>query len=159
MPERDVDGWYLATIRYFRGMGFFARFVGMKDEELSARLKSTVIQQWDVPFPEIGQEDPQAADMCLLMTDSDRIWYQDLECVLPGERSYVSALQRWSAISRGAFKPEDITEAWRGNRGSVDVAFKLNGRKYTFKHGGGDMIDMSIIRMVNGLIKSTGYSF
>jgi hypothetical protein len=159
MPETDVDGWYLAAVRYFRGLGFFARSASMKDEELSAMLKAMVSRQWDVPFPEIGHKDHQAADMCLLMADGDRVWYQDLECVLPGERSYISALQRWSAISGGAFNPENITETWHGNGGPVDMAFTLNGSKYTFRHGGGDMMDMSVIRMVNGLIKSTGYSF
>lgn len=159
MPEMDTEEWYLAAIRYFRGMGFFARSASEKDEKLSSMLQDMVSRQWDVPFPDPGRNDRQAADMFLLMADYDRVWFQDLECVLPGENCYASALRQWSAISRGSFMPEDLSETWRSNKGPVNVQFTLGGRRHTFTHSGGDTMDMAIIRMVNGLIKSTGYGF
>ncbi len=140
-------------------MGFFSKYSGMSDEELAFRLKDDVCRQWDEACPPGAEKDPQLADMYLLTTDEKRVWQGDLEFVYPGEDAYVHFLAWLAAISRGAFGPRDITERWKGERGPVEIEFSVDGKNYGFIHKGGDMLDPSIIRTINGAIKNSNIAF
>jgi hypothetical protein len=140
-------------------MGFFAQYGNLSEAELARQVKSAVARDWDTPFPERAMEDVQAADMFLLMADRNRAWYGDLERVYRGANAYVEVLREWSAISRGAFMPEAITETWKGDAGPVDVEFTLQGKRHRFMHTGGDMIDTRILALINRLIVPSGYAF
>lgn len=159
MEQSDIKRWYIVTARYFRAMGFFLKYSGLSDEELASRIMDDVCRQWDEPCPLGAEKDPQLADMYLLATDTGRTWQGDLEFVYPGESAYVQFLNRLAAISRGAFRPLDVVEKWSGERGPVSVEFAVDGRRYKFIHRGGDMLDVSIIRTVNGAIKDRGIRF
>ena len=159
MQQNDLESWYIDSARYFRAMGFFSKYSGSSDEELALRLRDDVCRQWDEPFPAGSEKDPQLADMYLLSTDGERVWCADLESVYPGENAYVQFLDGLTAISRGAFTPRDIREQWKGERGPVEVSFTSGGKRYNFIHQGGDILDPSIIRTVNGAIKDSGIAF
>ncbi len=159
MEQDDLKGWYLNAVQFFKAMGYFSKYSASSDEELARLLQDAVCRQWDEPFPPGAENDPQLADMYLLSTDRERVWCADLESVYPGENAYVRFLNAMAAISRGAFRPQDITEHWKGERGPVEVAFNSNGKRYAFLHAGGDMLDPSIIRMINGAIKEAGIAF
>ncbi len=156
MEPDELERWYTDAAGFFRTMGFFAKYSGTSDQELALRLKDDVSRQWDEPWPPGAEKDAQLADMYLLSTDGERIWCADLESVYPGEHAYVRFVSGIATISRGAFRPRDIVEQWKGERGPVDVLFTVEGQRYTFVHKGGDMLDPSIIRTVNSAIKDTG---
>ncbi len=159
MEQNDLKSWYFDAASFFKGMGFFSKYSGLSDEEMSIRLEADVCRQWDEPCPSGAETDPQLRDMYLLSTDVERVWCADLECVYPGENAYVRFLAGMAAISRGAFSPRDTTEKWKGERGPVDVRFTSGGKTFTFTHRGGDMLDPSVIRIVNGAIRDTGIAF
>ncbi len=159
MEQNGSEHWYINAARFFRGMGFFAKYAGSSDEELALRLRDDVSRHWDEPCPPGAEKDPQLADMYLLSTDQDRVWCADLECVYPAEHAYVRFLDGLAAISMGVFRPRDVTEQWSGERGPAEVGFTVGGKRYTFTHKGGDMLDPSVIRMINGAIKDTGIGF
>lgn len=159
MDEKEIDSWYIGSVRFFRAMGFFAQYGELSDADLARQVKSAVAREWDSPFPEEAVEDVQAADMFLLMTDRARVWFGDLECVYRDENAYVETLQEWSAISRGIFMPEAITETWTGEAGPVTIEFTLGGKGHRFVHNSGDMIDTGILMLINRLIAPSGYAF
>ncbi len=159
MERKDIKSWYIDEARYFRAMGFFSKYSELADEELASRIEDDVCRQWDEPCPPGAEKDPQLADMYLLATDRERVWQGDLEFVYPGENAYVQFLNGLAAISRGAFRPRDIVEHWKGGRGPADVEFAADGKRYKFVHKGGDMLDPSIIRIVNDAIRNSGNGF
>jgi hypothetical protein len=159
MGGKDVDGWYLSSVKFFRAMGFFVRYENLSDEDLSCLIKSIVVQDWDMPFPALAMEDAQAADMFFLTADRARVWYGDLERIYRGANAYAGTLQEWSVISRGTFAPEAITETWEGDAGPVVVEFTAGGKRYRFVHKGGDMIDMAIVSLINRIIAPSGSAF
>ncbi len=156
---KDVKSWYADSARYFRAMGFFSKYSGMSNDEFASHLIEDVCRLWDEPCPPGAEKDPQLADMYLLTTDRERVWHGDLEFVYPGENAYVQFLNELAAISRGAFRPLDVSEQWKGEREPVDVEFISGGRKYKFVHRGGDMLDPAIVRTVNDAVKDTGVRF
>lgn len=159
MERKDIKNWYIDSARYFRAMGFFSKYAGLADEELASRIEDEVRMQWDEPCPTGAEKDSQLADMYLLTTDRERVWHGDLEFVQPGENAYLQFLNGLAAISRGAFRPADIVEQWKGERGPVNIEFTAGGKRYQFVHKGGDMLDPSIIRTINDAIKSSGVRF
>ncbi|WP_128567244.1 hypothetical protein [Methanocella paludicola] len=159
MEPEDLKSWYVDAARYFRAMGFFSKYSGLSDEDMAARLMDDVCREWDEPCPSGAEKDPQLADVYLLTTDRERVWHGDLEFVYPGENAYVQFLNELAAISRGAFRPLDVSEKWKGERGPVDVEFTAGGRRFKFVHGGGDMLDPAIVRTVNEAIKESGVRF
>ncbi len=159
MEPNDLMRWYIDAARYFRPMGFFSKYSQFPDEAVALRLKEDVCRLWDEPYPPGSERHAQVADMYLLSTDAERVWCADLECVCPGENAYPQFLDEIAVISRGAFRPRDITEKWKGERGPAEVSFTAGGKRYTFIHKGGDMLDPSIIRTVNGAIADSGTGF
>lgn len=159
MEQIDLKRRYVDKARYFRAMGFFVKYSSLSDEEMASRILDDVRRLWDEPCPAGSEKDLQLADMYMLATDKGRVWQGDLEFVYPGENGYAQFLSELAAISRTAFKPRDISEKWKGERGPVDVVFDVNGKRFSFIHRGGDMLDPSIVRTINGAIKDSGIRF
>ena len=117
--------WLQGFARFYRELGFFAR--EPSDERVAEALReradalyeerqSLRLPQW---YPEVG----------LLSKDEDRVWWGHLEAdVGAGSRSYAEALETWGRISRGKFRPREITETWEGEQGPVHLRFLLDGR-------------------------------
>jgi hypothetical protein len=158
----DPRRWLLASARYFQGLGFYVEYLELPDDALLHAIREAVRWHWDGPLPpqEVAR-DPQLADMVLLLGDRRRVWWRDLEGVFAGEEFYVSSLAEWSAISRGAFSPTQITERWHSEDGPADIEFMLGGQRCVVTHPNrrDDFLNIAIISEINRLIGDTGYRF
>lgn len=155
--KRESGEWLGEAVRYFHGMGFLAHYAGMSDDEIAAKIKEYHGIDWEEYIA--AAADQASADMFLLMADVDRVWFRDLECVYSGDRAYAHTLEEWASISRGAFQPSDIEETWESDEGPVRVTFTLDGAQHEYVHGDGndDLIDLEILKMVNGLLRHAPY--
>jgi hypothetical protein len=154
-----MQTWLVETVRYFRGLDFFAAERLLSDEQLVRKVEAAHRANWDEPLdPAAGA---QLADMYVVATDPTRIWWRDIECVYQGANAYVEILGEWAAISRGAFFPTHVSETWRSPRGPVEVEFSVGAVRHRFIHQDGhdDFVDMRIVRAINQAIGATGYQF
>jgi hypothetical protein len=155
--RRESGEWLGEAVRYFHGMGFFAHYTGMTDDEIAAKIKEYHGEDWEEYIA--GAADQASAEMFLLMADVDRVWFRDLEGVYKGDGAYAHTLEEWASISRGAFRPSDIEETWESDDGPVRVTFTLDGKRHEYLHGDGndDLIDLEILKLVNGLLRDAPY--
>jgi len=147
--NNNLDAWYHEATAYFRNLGFFSEVADLEGEALANWVRQRVIMTWDVPILPEAARDSQLADMVLLTVDQSRVWMHDLEFVYEGEQAYETTLREWSAISRGAFRPEGIHEIWHEGSSQAEVMFTVQGKSFGFEHDRGDIFDMRIIRDVN----------
>lgn len=154
---RDSGAWLREALPYYRALGFFAAEQHSSDTDLAATVRAYHGADWDDVILEA--EDMATADQWLLMPDTSRVWFHDLEGVYRGENTYALFVQEWGAISRGAFTPAEIAETWESDRGPVNVSFSYQGRQHTFVHADGhdDFINLRIVRMINQLLTPTLY--
>jgi hypothetical protein len=104
---------------------------------------------------------PGDLDLILLGLDGKRVWWGDTEADVCRENGvYVRTLKKWSAISRGAFMPEDIQEFWKRDEGPIKITFTHKSRlcKLHPRHLG-DFIDVGVLAEVNEIIEDTGIQF
>lgn len=144
-------------VDYFSRMQFFQSIKETDLVEKTSKILQKVIQTWDT-LDVIKCADLQSSDVYLLSVDSLRVWQRDLEFVLPGEKGYEQTLFEWSQISRGCFAPSHVEETW-GDDNSCSIKFSVNEMEYEFKHGGGDMFDMRIRKLINEAIATSGGQF
>ncbi len=154
---RDSGAWLREALPYYRALGFFAGERHSSDTDLAATVRAYHGADWDDVVLEA--EDMATADQWLLMADTARVWFHDLEGVYRGENAYAVSLQEWATISRDAFTPAEIAETWESDRGPVNVSFSLHGRRHTFVHADGhdDFINLRIVRMINQLLTPAPY--
>jgi hypothetical protein len=125
----DPRTWLIASARYFQGLGFYMAYLDLPEDALLYAIQEAVRLQWDEPLPpEEVSRDLQLADMVLLLGDRTRVWWRDLEGVFAGEDFYITSLTEWSAISRGAFSPEQIIERWHSDDGPAEIEFILGSQ-------------------------------
>lgn len=153
MPSFESQAWFAEAVRYFRAFGFFATHRLESDDGLAALIRSHWLGDWDEYLS--GVADHQSADQLLLVADTSRVWWRDLEGVYRGSNYYADALREWAAISRGQFAPEQISEMWQSDAGPVNVAFTQAGQRHTFEHTGGDFLDHGLIQLVNRCLALT----
>ena len=137
-------------------------YLDLPDEALLDAIRDAVRWHWDEPLPpEEVSRDLQLADMVLLLGDQSRVWWRDLEGVFAGEDFYVTSLSEWSAISRGAFSPEQIIERWYSDEGPADIEFMLGSQRCVLTHPNqrDDFLNIAIISEINRLISDSGYHF
>lgn len=130
-------------------LGFFADLGAMAPAERARTVQDRAIRERDeLPDP---TRNPQLRDMVLMSTDRARVWWRDIEGVMPGERFYETTLAEWAAISRGTFAPSSVEENWRGDRGPAHIHFELGGKSVEFVHSvqAGDMLDPRILGLIN----------
>ncbi len=156
MNEFDSDLWFPDAIRYFRAFGFFQSFPA-SDDELREAIKAYWQGDWDDFLDGISNR--ASADQLLLVADTERVWWHDLEGVYRGANYYRSTLNEWSRISRGQFLPEQMEENWHGDAGPIEVAFVLNGQKHIFMHKSGDFLDHEILRLINQTLANKDFHF
>lgn len=153
--------WYRDSIRYFQGFGFYTDLIDLPDDALVERVAARVVAHWDVELPADPLATPQLADLFLLSGDAQRVWWHDLECVYRGAEAYAGALREWATISRSAFAPEGVVEAWAGDAGPVLVTCTVRGVPLRFIHpdGHADFLDMRVLRLLNGALNPAGPRF
>jgi hypothetical protein len=103
--------------------------------------------------------DRPSADQFLLVADTKRVWWHDLEGVYRGANYYPEVLHEWAVISRGQFTPEQTQETWHGDNGPVEVNFVLNGNSYTFVHRSGDFMEHGILQLINQALPNRSFSY
>jgi hypothetical protein len=153
----DSQRWFSDAIRYFRTLGFFESH--LSDEQLGQEIRAHWRGEWEEFIA--GARSRPAADQLLLVADTKRVWWHDLEGVYRGANFYVDVLHEWAAISRGQFRPEQIQEVWQSDRGPAEISFEFSGVKYSFHHSdrSGDYLDHGILRLVNQALAKTPFSF
>ncbi len=159
IEQRDSGGWLAEAVSYFRAFGFFESERHQPDEAVIARVRAYYQHDWD-DYMGTAPDRP-SADQFLLIADTSRVWFGDLERVYHGAEAYAGSLREWAAISREVFTPVQIAETWHADEGPVEVTFVFGGARHTFVHRDGhdDFIDLEIIHMINGLLTDTPYRF
>ncbi len=155
--RRESGEWLAEAVRYFHGMGFFAHYAGMADDDIAAKIREYHGADWEEYIT--SARDQASADMFLLMADPYRVWFRDLEGVYKGDNAYAHTLEEWASISRGAFHPTDIEETWESDAGPVRVMFTFDGARHEYVHANGDddFINLEILKMVNWLLRDAPY--
>lgn len=148
---------YMDRVEYFSRMQFFQSFKETDLVEKTSKILQKVSLTWDT-LDVLSCADLQSSDVHLLAVDNLRVWQRDLECVLPGQKSYEETLAEWSQISRGCFSPHYVKETWDDDK-YCSIKFSIGDKEYSFNHGSGDMLDMRIRKVVNAAIESSGGQF
>jgi hypothetical protein len=156
MNQFDLNSWLSSAIHYFRVFGFFATYHG-SDDEFGETIKSHWHGDWDEYLAAVSAR--PSADQLLLIADTQRVWWHDLEGVYRGANYYASVLSEWAIISQGRFTPEQIQESWQGDNGPVEVSFALNSNQYIFVHRSGDFLDHKLLQLVNRALANTAVHF
>jgi hypothetical protein len=140
-----------------RKLGLFGDRGDTSDAALAAEISAGLADAWgseaEVPKGLI--------DLAIAEQDHTRVWWRDLEAdVVRGGDVYAQTIAEWSEISKGAFRPTDITETWMGESGPVTVTFRLDGSTKTLSPGYfEDWIDPGILAAIDGLIAESGRRF
>jgi hypothetical protein len=144
----------LESLVYFRAMGFFEKEKNLSDKDLVEKLMS---EDKDMPFAMLMEGD-NITDLDLLMSDESRVWFNDLED--DSDNAYANFVKDLGKISRGGFRPGNVSEEWKDNDSLVEIRFTVGGKE--FVHSIRDPIgwlDPSMLRVVNEAIKNNGYQF
>lgn len=137
----------VAAVGAYRTAGWFERERDRSDADLAAALLAT----WrDVEGADL-LDDPRSLDPCLLILDSDRTLYDDIEAdVAEGAGAYAELLQSLAGRSGGALSVTDVAEDWSSEPGVVLVSFSLNGSRQVVQLDDlGDLLDPAMITWVN----------
>jgi hypothetical protein len=156
MSPFDPQFWFIDAIRYFRRFGFFESYSD-SDAELGETIQSYWRGDWNELLASVS--DPPSADQLLLVADTKRVWWHDLEGVYRGANFYPEVLNEWAVISREQFVPEQTRETWQGENGPVEVTFVWNGRGHTFVHRSGDFMDHGILKLINEALTDTSFRY
>lgn len=151
------DPWLKNGVDYFMPLGFFKSMEDMSFEARYMAIGEQVTNMWDT-YEVLDPSRGYSCDLHLLTCDRDRVWFRDLEGALPGENAYRELLERMSEISLDRFNPENIEEKWLDD-GTADVSFEVQGKRHSFRHPGGDMMDMRIRNLVNQALNDNKYAF
>ena len=140
-----------------RELGLFADRPDLSNEDISQRVEARLDELYG---GELLADDP-LLELVVASLDDARVWWGDLEAdVADGNDVYVTTLEEWAAISKGAFKPADIREIWDGEEGPVTVTFTLDGDNVELKPEYlEDWIDPRILAPINERIAGSGRRF
>jgi hypothetical protein len=169
-PRTSIPAvWLREVLSYLRSLDFFT---GSQDPTDIAALTSSVREQaensWLFPAGLLNPDDKRlgwTADQLIATFDRNRVWFTDAE-VDNEERDYwyVRTLLDWARISRGHFRPQNLSEIWRSPNVKGDVAIEVR-----FTHDDapflarlsrqGGWFDYDLISVVNGAIRESGHQF
>ncbi|NQX61181.1 stalk domain-containing protein [Paenibacillus qinlingensis] len=152
----------LEAARYYRKLGFFESVKGLTSQEFDNKMLELEkkFTDWN-PF-DSSKYYNDLAELSLLIADEDRVWVEDWDLdVSKGKNAYLTTLEQWSKISRGAFQPTDIKEIWDAEEGPITVSFKLNGQERVIhpEHEGSYLNTYGLLKEINDMIKPSGYQF
>jgi hypothetical protein len=164
-----------------RLLGFFGGREQLSDRELAREVQRSIQRQLDAqgllkPLPDrpanwwavartaddAHMSTPLEVDLLAAAEDRERVWWEPLDQVLPRNAGYSRTLVRWAEISRGAFRPGNIREAWHDEWEPVLVSFEHDGREHQFTHltGYNNQLDTEALRdFLNPLIAASGFQF
>ncbi|MEZ4867273.1 MAG: hypothetical protein R3C14_38470 [Caldilineaceae bacterium] len=150
--------WALEIVHYFRPLGFFADWARLSEDQLVTKLLAQ--RRWIWGFRDFDPSSIQE-ELGLLSLDKERIWWRDLEANVCAENQvYVTTLQEWSRIARGAFQLEHVQEQWASDEGPITLSLLLDGQPITLHPVFyGDWLDLNILSALNQLIRNRGTQF
>ncbi|MGE0494403.1 MAG: hypothetical protein AB7S38_34645 [Vulcanimicrobiota bacterium] len=147
--------WLDKAVEFYQKLGFFAS----QEENLKARLTTYLTE--DKPLADFDDNNP-AYDLFLLGCDPTRAMLESpkVEALAPDKKVYIQILQQLEKISRGAFRPRQIVEAWKGPQGPVEIRYQQDGKTYTLEaHDRDNRIDPSLLLQLNLAILASGLQF
>ncbi|MEA5549704.1 hypothetical protein VB713_01700 [Anabaena cylindrica UHCC 0172] len=149
--------WLIAKTRFYQDFGFFEEYIGLSDDELAdeiIRLRQAetrtdisklFIPGWDVLLVPLDKKRVLRAAADILYAEYPNPYNFD---------SLVETIQKLSAISRGAFLPQNIQEVSPGT-----ISFILNGDQYSLIPDGAPNDPLILASQINPMILKTGYQF
>ena len=154
LPQGQSIGERVVALRE---IGLFADRPDVTNEDVVGRVEA----QLDEMYGATAIADDPFADLIVSARDESRVWWGDLEAdVDQSNQVYAGTLREWAAISKGAFAPEDIREAWDSGQGPVTVTFTHAGQPVELKPEYlEDWIDPRILGPINELIAGAGRQF
>lgn len=131
---------------YYRPLGFFQDFADLSDAELAVHLE-------DLEATTGFDFDPLelTADLHILRWDTRRVWSEDPGLdIAPEQKAYERTIAAWADISRGAFRPERVTERWDGPEGPIWLELLVEGQGHAVEALHQPfMLDLEIVKDVN----------
>jgi hypothetical protein len=154
------SSWLEETVRFYRGLGFFASAGDLPDAELAETLAAEHRETFGEPLPP-AVSTPPLPDLLVMAKDPDRAWWLDLECeAVPGADVYVDAIERLALISAGRFLPSDVTEEWAGDGSRAEVGFALGDERHSITvRRRDDWFDTRLIGEINAILGPDGARF
>ncbi len=156
MSQRDRT-WLVQSVAFFRRLHFYHQFSHLSDDAIATEL----LRRWQEMVDKELDLSTRYVDFDLLMWDSNRVWWEDLEAdVCDGNDIYVETLGQWGAISRGVFQPTNIIERWASETGPIRIDFDHQGQHFLFyPQYLDDYIDINLLVPINRMIGQTGIQF
>jgi hypothetical protein len=150
-PERIVE-----AVSVLRRLDFFADRIGS-----DAAVAAAVLDDFRSSWGHDPADDEPLLDLELLRFDPGRVWWQDTEAdVGPGNDAYVTAIEGWAAISRGALRPSRVAEAWDLATGTVVIIVSQGAETHEIPARDlGDYLDMGVLDGLNAIIASSPLRF
>ncbi len=149
--------WLIEKTRFYQDFGFFEEYIGLSNEELADEMIS--LRQAETGR-DISKLFIPGLDGLLLQLDKKRVLIAATDILYaedppPYNFEYlVETLQKLSAISRGAFLPQNIQEVSPGT-----ISFILNGDQYSLIPDGPPDDPLILASQINPMILKTGYQF
>jgi hypothetical protein len=159
----------LGLLKTLRELGFYADLEGKSDRDALEVVNQRCVKGYSSPL-DLGWGDGLAKNR-MLHWDHQRYWAANLIDAVadPEAKPYTRALEQWAGISVGAFKPEDVEEAWDLEGPGADGAKKVREIGVSFTHRrrrhalvpspGKGMLDLDVLAAINRLIEGSGRQF
>lgn len=145
------------SIAFFRELHFFPQFVHLSDDALVSEL----LRKWQAMFNTPLDRSRPHADLDMLMWDTERVWWEDLEAdVCAGNDIYRKTIEQWATISRGVFQPVNIRERWASETGPIRIELAHHGQHLLlYPEYLDDYIDINVLHPINRAIQQRGIQF
>ena len=152
----STKNWIEQSVKYFREMGFFRS--GFELEKIHEALRDNYFDEYLEKHP--GPGGWGALDWLLLEQDTERTSQVGQETVYTDHVKvlYLETIRHWSAISRGAFTPDDVVFQWV-DKGLFEIDFSFRGRSLKFRSDLWSRIDHELLYTINDLIRDTEFQF
>ncbi len=150
--------WLIGRTRFYQNFGFFEEYNYLLDEELADEIIR--LRQVEREEAKIEKLFIEGYDWLLLILDKKRVLSAATDILYaeePPEYDFDCLLQtidKLSAISRGAFSPENIQEV-----NTETIEFVLNGERRTLTLEGPPDDPLILASQINPMILTTGFQF
>lgn len=156
-----IEEWLEDALDFYQPLGFFSHLKGEQRAVIRA-LNKSLVEISTEPITEDDLMTPEF-DLFFLSLDPTRSLYSVMDFgdyLAEGNEAYVSSLEALAAISRGVFKPENITESWDTPDGPIRLHFDYADKPREIKvETWGGAFDFKILLQLNHLLAGTEYRF